>query len=286
MFAALAVAAWGPARAAAGPAERMEEARAMAKADRPAARSLVQGVLIAPDAAPELRWEAALWLASDRERERGDPGGALELTTPLWVRVLAGDVPGADPRAQRRLETRTAEVHSRVLADLGRLDEARRVEEALIARDGARAGRPAAEEEPGPTPRRRDRATQAAERQRRIQLRGAAWASLVVFGLVAGPPAVRNARRRRRPRPLGAALAAGFALGAGAIGEFWDPGAGAAAGWMAAGFAGVHVVAVFALVDPRPPALRPVLRALAAAATLGAAYLALERGGTLSWVGL
>jgi len=270
------IAACASAEAAPPPADRLEEARRIASADRPTARAIVVELLDAEDAV--VAWDAALWLASDLQRHQGDLEGAVALTAPLWERVLDEDVPGARPR---RLEARTAEVHSRVLAALGRTDEARAVERALQARDRLRSGAPAPDSAAPETSQ--DHAAQAEIAARRRVLASVSWAGVGLFGLLALPVALR--RRDRDALPVGALIVAGLALIAGAFGRLWEPGAGAAGWWMALGFALVHVVAAFALLGAAGW-LRWVLRAAAAWATVGVAFLALRHTGTLAWVAL
>jgi len=270
------IAACASAEAAPAPADRLEEARRIASADRATARTIVVDLLDTEDAV--VAWDAALWLASDLQRHQGDLEGALALTAPLWERVLDEDVPGARPR---RLETRTAEVHSRVLAVLGRTDEARAVERTLRARDRLRSGAPAPEPDAPETSQ--DRATQAEIAARRRVLASVSWAGVGLFGLLAVPVAMR--RRDRDALPVGALVVAGLALIAGAFGRLWEPGAGAAGWWMALGFALVHVIAAFALLEAAGW-LRWGLRAAAAWATVGVAFLALRHTGTLGWVAL
>ncbi len=265
-------------------AEALEAARRLAVSDRPAARAAVEA-LVAPDPGDAIDWEARLWLASDRERFQRDPEGALAWTGPLWAAVLSDAVPG-DPGARRRLETRTAEVHSRVLAALGRDAASREVEAALKRRDRARTGSPEPAPEPGPRWTPLDRARQARTVRVRQRIGVVSWLGLAIFAGLAGPLALRARRREPRPRPYGALVVALLAGVAGGFGELWEPGAGRAAGWMALGFALVHVVAAFALVGAGERPIRWSVRFLALWATAATGFLALQRTGTLGWVAL
>jgi len=268
------------------PKEMLSRARSVAYQDRGEARALVEQVIAtAPDDA--LRWDALLWRCSDLEVHEELPERSVARCGPLWDRVLADDIPGDDLRTRRRLETRTADILSRALARVGRTDEARAIEVALQQRDRARTGTPASVAAPGPKDTPLDRARQATIARWRSRLGVASWAMLAVFALVALPRAVRGARggnALQAPKPMvGAALVAGFALTAGAIGRGWEPGAGRFGWTMAAGFAAVHVVAALSL---RLEGGRGLLRLLAALATVACGYLAMQASGTLAWVGL
>ena len=266
-------------------AQTLEDARRLARTDRPAARALVEELVGAGDADPFVDWDARLWLASDRERALQDPAGAVALTGPLWERVLEDDVPG-EGRAVRRLEARTAEVHSRALAALGQTDASRAVEQALKARDRARTGTPSSPLQPGPAAKPLDRARQASIARTRERLGRLSWLGLLAFAVLALPPAVQSVRREPRPTPVGSFLVAGFALIAGAFGRFWEPGAGAAAWWMALGFAGVHLVSAFALLGTPAGPRQWAVRGGAVWATAAVCFLALRATGTLGWVTL
>ncbi|MCO4773290.1 MAG: hypothetical protein KDA24_24865, partial [Deltaproteobacteria bacterium] len=76
-----------------------------------------------------------------------------------------------------------------------------------------------------------------------------------------------------------------LALVAGGVGHLWQPGAGNAALWMAAGFAGVHALCAFALIASEG-AVRWAVRGLSVWATASCCFLALFATDTLDWVGL
>lgn len=267
------------------PAERLESARRLAGTDREAARALV--LELAGGGEDDVtRWDARLWMASDALRA-DDGEAALRWTAPLWERVLADDLPPPlerrtdSPGGHRRLETRTADLHSRALASLGRTDEARTVDRTLQARDRKRTGSPERVEQPGAPSTELDRAAQAAQARTRRALGGVSWCVLALFLLGAAPAARRGLTGGGRP--WGAGVVAAFALLGCGLAEAWADGAGAAAAWMVAGFVVVHLVSAYA---GRGTERRALVGGAAALATVAVGFLALDHADTLGWVGL
>ena len=260
------------------PSEQLESARQLAGTDREAARALV--LEVAEGGEDDVtRWDARLWMASDALRA-GEGDAALRWTAPLWERVLADDLP-PPASGHRRLETRTADLHSRALASLGRTDDARTVDRTLQARDRKRTGSPERVEQPGAPSTELDRAAQAAQGRTRRALSGVSWGVLALFLLGAAPAARRGLAGGSRP--WGAVVVAAFALLGCGLAEAWADGAGAAAPWMVGGFVVVHLVSAYA---GRGTERRALVGGGAALATVAVGFLALDHADTLGWVGL
>lgn len=207
----------------------------------------VEQVRAASATSSVLAAEAGAWLAERALRE-GEPERALALADPR----------DTVPDEERALALHLEQLRAEALARSGREAEAR-AEDPEIA--------------------------SAVLRDRRR--RQAAVASGVVaaaFALTSAPflPAWREIAHPRGVWPI----ALGFA-GAAAIGVAWEGGSADAAPWALAGALGVHALALPALHRLRDaPWRRRTVRALAALATLGLAYLAGWWTETLGWVGL
>lgn len=202
----------------------------------------------------ELVWvDAGLWLGRDA-LDRGDPAEALAITEPIVA------------RHHGELRRSAVGVHTLALAAAGRLDEA------LVAEQEIRVAPPGVRDTP-------------IEQQvrARTERRWATASAVAVgaFAVVAAPLAWIGRHRDGRPWglvPIGVAVG-----GAWAIGEGWTEGAAAAAPYLLLGFSAIYLIAGPALqaTDAR---WRPVVRALAALATLGVAVLAFYATNTLDWV--
>lgn len=228
------------------------------------------------DLSPALRAEAGIWLAQDALERRGDPGAALAITRELWPG--AAELP---PEVRRILARR----HAEALAGTGRWEEARAVEAGALDQAVAEAVARSRADRLGPVDlMARD------EARRRLAL--ASWGALLAFGAVGGPLAWRGWRRRPRPLPWGFLPLLALVGLAGVLVEIYEPSGGRAFPALAAAAAGIHGVAAGAAIEARarPPggrgALRLGLGLLAAAATLGAAFLVFAAHGELLRVGL
>jgi hypothetical protein len=227
--------------------------------------SRVEAVARATEAAARVRDEAALWLAREALDRREDAALALTWTGPLWARLA--------PEAGRPggLRAQAADLHARAL--LGTGDEA-----------GARAVEAAAAPVRSAVPR--EGLPLAIRNRDRARARTGAWAGLALFGLAAGPPAVRTWRGPDRPRPRGLVPLLVVGLGATGLVAAWDlataPGVLAVVG----AFAAVHLVAAGALAATPAGPLRVAQRLVAVVGTLAAGWLVADRLGLAAQVGL
>jgi len=249
-----------------GALEAMQTTRRDRRDLEPAeARARVEAVATEPDASARVRDEAALWLGRDALEQRADAETALRWTRPLWARLA--------PQAGRPggLRAQVADVHARALFASGDEAAARAVQAAAAPLRSAvpREGLPLAL-------RSRDR--------QRVRL--AAWIGLGLFGLAAGPPAVRTWTRAPRPRPWGLAPLLLVGLGAAGLAAAWDA-------WTAAGVLAVlvtlsatHLVSAGALAATPAGVRKTGLRVLAVLGTLAAAWLASDALGLAEPVGL
>lgn len=237
-----------------------EGLRALERARRGSAPGAVETVLEVWEddgTAPPVRLDAGIWLAS-RALEHGRGEDALELTSTLWTRHRDG------PAA-----VRVADVHARALVKAGRLDEAERVEAAVS---------------PVTAP-------WSLAQQGRLERRRRVMAALSVVGLLgflglALAPSTRAARRRPLPLPVGLLPVALLAGGAALLAQLWEPGLGEPLLQLGLLLGILHVLAALALSGEGRPRVRLALRGLAAWATLGLAFLVLDRASLLGWVGL
>ena len=159
-------------------------------------------------------------------------------------------------------------LHAEVLAKLGRVDEARSVEERIKV----------ATEAPRPTA-----VDQQVQARRRDRLAVASGVGLGVFGVVGLPLAALGWRREPRPTPWGLLPLLVLGLGAGAIAELYTAGGGRAVPPLVALFVVLHLVAAGGMrqIGAERPALRVAFGLLAALATLGGAFLVLWQQGSL-----
>lgn len=259
-----------------GGLEELQAARG-AGSGAPGARERVERLFARGDLSSALRAEAGIWLAQDALERRGDPGAALAITRALW--------PGA---AELPPEVRgiLARRHAEALAGTGRWEEARAVEAGALEPAVAAAAARSRAERLGPV-------DLMAREEARRRLALASWGALLAFGAVGGPLAWRGWRRRPRPLPWGFLPLLALVGLAGVLVELYEPSSGRAFPALAAAAAGIHGVAAGAGIEARarPPgatrrALRLGLGLLAAAATLGAAYLVFAAHGELLRVGL
>ncbi len=228
-----------------------------------AARAQVAALVEDADVAAQVRDEAALWLAEEALDERGDAADALQWTTPLWEKLR--EEPASTTRSA------AADLHGRALLASGDVAGARAVDAAAapVRSSVPREGLPLA----------------LAER-RRGHLQAASWLSLVAFGGLAAPLAGATLRSGPRPTPRGLVPLAVACLGAGALAAAQDRATLPVFGVLLIVFGCVHVLAAGALARPRSTALRLLVRALTALATLGGAFLVLEGFSLLDGVGL
>lgn len=241
---------------------RLEALRREAIHGDPAAvRAGLLDLLGAEGVSPTVRAGAVLWLADDALDRLDDPGLALSLTGAAYAdRAVL-------PRSEHG---RLVQLHARALAEAGRLDEARAVEDEIRVASGA----------PRPTVVEGIAREQGRAREARV-----AWGALGVFAVLAAPSAARGVRGL--PRPDGLVLLAGTLLATWAIAEAWAEGAGAALPWMAPGLALVHLTSLAARAGlaPERRVLRVLVSVAAVPATLAVGYLALLHTDTLPWIG-
>ena len=232
--------------------------RAWRDGNHDALRVRVDALAATQGMAPTTRAEVALWLAHDDRHRRGDPTAALTQTAAVW--------PPAEP-VPKAVADRLTLQHAALLALAGRLDEARAVEDRVRIPVGDGAVRPTPVEQIAATGQRRSWALAAA----------AAVGAFLVAGV---PLAVRPSPRRL---PLGLIPLTIALVGAWAIAEAWEAGAGGAVPWLAACWVPLHLLSARAL--PHAGRARPLVAAASALATVGAGYLVLWWRQDLGWLG-
>ena len=206
-------------------------------------------------------WEARLWLARTALVDRKDPQEAHDLAKGLW---------DDRDRLPDWVRQRAGITYARSLARLGRWQDAFAVE-ALFAVPTAPGG-----ERLTPVGEEQRAVLRLARRQAAVGVAGLGAAALVGAALVA---------RRRPPRPDGLVAILVVSALAWALAEGWEAGAGRAVPALAAAWTALHLASVAALAAPRPVWAAALLRAVAAAATLGAGYAILDAYEQLEWMG-